>query len=74
MKISGLAVAGFVFAIVALLTSEAVSILMMFAGLFLSLAGFVSIESGKTSGRGFSIATFIMLGINFIWLIGSELS
>ena len=72
MKINGFTIAGFVFAIVALLVGGDFSFLLTFFGIVLSVGGFAMIKNGKSEGQMLSVASLIMLGINVIWMIALD--
>lgn len=71
MKINGMTMAGFVFALVALFVGGAFGMMASMVGATLSIVGYAMIRMGNSEGRRLAIASFIMPGLELIWFLAN---
>lgn len=74
---SGMAIAGFVLGIIALLTSflpiiNNLSFLLALLGLIFAIVGFVGIQKGKKSGKGLAIAAFVVCIVSGVVVLATQ--
>lgn len=74
---SGLAIAGFVLGIIAIVTSllpiiNNLSFLLAILGLIFSIVGLVGVSRGKKRGKGIAIAALILNVLTFVFVLGSQ--
>lgn len=74
---SGMAIAGFVLGIIALLTSflpiiNNLSFLLALLGLIFAIVGFVGIQKGKKSGKGLAIAALVICIVSGVVVLATQ--
>ena len=74
---SGMAIAGFVLGIIALLTSfvpivNNISFFLAIVGIVFAIVGFVGIAKGKKSGKGFAIAALVICVVSCAVVLASQ--